>query len=172
MLRPAIAQENPKRFYHAKRYVLGISAGHAVLDPFVAIEASSPAFLGEHFRINAKASLAWLEEYKAKTDRWTTFHFYQAGLLYYTPMIDRARPYVEAGLLVLSPARCASEATLQKGFYSLLGVELFVENKERYNICYFFAGGYQHLNTRAEKIEAQPAYAKGFVFTNGLRIYF
>ena len=168
----AFAQGREPRLAHVNNLSFGVNAGELGYDPWLGVEVSSRAFWKDHFKLTARASLVWLEAHKIQTDHWITFKNYGLGMRYYTQLIERARFYSEAGIAGLHLNKDISSRKFSPGSYALLGVEIFVENTDDYNISYFFGGGYQQAKGVANKMEPNATYGKGFLFTNGFRFYF
>lgn len=165
------AQQEGTRLRQINKVSIGVCAGHYGYDPSVGLEIHSPSFWKGRLKIGGQYRVSWLETRDVKPSLFT-FTSYQTGVIYLFPVSDRMRLYSETGIVVIKPNDKFSDTKFKAGGYVNAGLELFFENKRKYNICYFFATGYQHVNASTEKLELKISYATGVVFTNGLRFYF
>lgn len=168
----AYADKGTKSVDLDERLSVAITAGEFGYDAGVGIEVGTPAFLSTKLRVRVKANMIWLQSYKAAFDHWATYSSVSASLVYNIISIERSIVYIEIGTHVMLPEKTFSDVTHVHGVNSLMGVDLFVVNAQSIKLSYFFSGGFLFTNARAEKLEGNPGYAKGFLFSNGFRIYF
>jgi hypothetical protein len=151
---------------------IGIMAGTLGVDAGVGLEISSPSFLKKRFYLRVKGGINWSEWYKAQVDDYVTYPFLGASLVFNTRPMNRTRMFVEAGEFVLFPSDNFSEKKSVYGFSASTGAEYFVAHNPHLTFSYFFGGGLSLCYTSAEKLENNPSYGNGFVFSTGLRAYF
>ncbi len=140
-------------------------------DTGLGVELSSPGLVNGRICLRLKASTVWMESYWALRDRWARFQLVEVMAVYQFAPVERARPYLEAGLIEVFPSRKFSDVTSRQGVAVRAGVELFVHTSRRMHMVYFFGGGINQVRAVAEKLDNAPTYANGFVFTTGLRFY-
>jgi hypothetical protein len=153
-------------------FSLGIAAGVQGPDVGIGIDATSRPFLGRSLSLRVRGGVNWLESYKSQTGDNVTYPSLAAAIHYQIPFTDRARFYVETGPFVLFPSIKFSDRTSVTGIYLTSGAEFFARCKPGLMLSYFFGGGLAICDAKAEKLENQPEYGEGFIFTNGLRFYF
>jgi hypothetical protein len=153
-------------------FSLGVVAGMHGSDAGMGVEATSSPFLRKSLSVRVRGGLNWLESYKSLTGENMTYPSLAAAIVYQTPVANRIRFYIETGFFVLLPSDEFSNRSSVPGFSSSAGVELFARYKRELMISYFFGGGLAVCDAKAEKLESQPDYGDGFLFTNGLRFYF
>jgi len=153
-------------------FSLGITAGVQGSDTGIGLEATSRPLLGKSLLLRVRGGLNWLESYKAQTGDNITYPSFAAAVVYQIPHTERVRFYLETGPFVLVPSVKFSDRTSVTGVYITAGAEFFARCKPGLMLSYFLGGGFAYCDAIAEKLENQPAYGRGFVFTNGLRFYF
>lgn len=140
-------------------------------DSGLGLELASPGLLNSPVCFRLKASKVWMNEYRAATGEWANYYLVELMAVYQFPTVDRARPYIELGLIEVFPSRKFSDVTSIAGVGVRAGIELFVFRNDRLQVAYYFGGGLNRVRAIAEKIDSAPQYAQGFVFTTGLRFY-
>ena len=153
-------------------FSLGIAAGVQGPDVGIGLDATSRPFLGRSLSLRVRGGVNWLESYKSQTGDDITYPSFAAAIHYQIPFADRVRFYIETGPFVLLPSAKFSDRTSVTGLYLTSGAELFARCKPGLMLSYFFGGGLAICDAKAEKLENQPEYGSGFIFTNGLRFYF
>ena len=147
------------------------SAGMRAYDSEIGIEIGTPSFFKGSVCFRIKGNLAWLESYKAAYDQWAKYKSLTGVMVYNMNMLERSRVYVEFGTYFIFPDDTYSNSRYVQGITGSLGVELFFSPKTK-RASYFFSGGFAYIDAIADKMEDQPSYGSGFVFSNGFRFYF
>ena len=153
-------------------FSLGFVAGVQGSDTGVGLEATSRPLLGKSLLLRVRGGLNWLESYKAQTGDNITYPSFAAAIVYQIPHSERARFYFETGPFVLLPSVKFSDRRSVTGMYLTAGAEFLARCKPGLMLSYFFGAGLAYCDATAEKLENQPEYGDGFIFTNGLRFYF
>lgn len=153
-------------------FSIGIVAGVQGQDTGIGLEATSRPLLGKNLLFRVRGNLNWLESYKVQTGDDITYPSVAAAIVYQIPFAERVRFYIESGPFVIFPSTKFSDRTSATGLYLTSGAELFARVKPGLMLSYFFGGGFSVCDAKAEKLENQPEYGGGFIFTNGLRFYF
>lgn len=153
------------------RFSLGFSAGQLTDNSWIGLEVSSPV-MHRHFSLRLVASVHWLEAYKAQRDRWGTFSTLSPTVVIYTRVKDRSRWYIDLGPMFIIPQNRISEKKLVSGISALAGIEVFVLRTSNRSVGYHFNIGVNYANAYADKLENDPRYSNGFIFSNGFRFYF
>jgi hypothetical protein len=154
-----------------RSWSISVSANEYGFDTGLGVDLSSPAFLNGAFCFRLKASTVWMEAYTAVYDRHATYQLIEVMSVYQFSHVDRARAYLEAGIIEVFPSGKFSDVMSVQGFGARVGAELFAYSSRKLNVACFFGGGINRIKAVAEKIESRPSYADGFVFTTGLRFY-
>ena len=152
------------------RFSIAASAGMRAYDSELGIEVGTPSFFKGSVCFRVKGNLAWLESYKAVYDQWTRYKSLTAVMVYNTNMLERSRIYIEFGSYFIFPDQSFSSASYVQGITGSVGVELFLSPTSK-RVGYFFSGGFSYIDAMADKIEAQPGYGSGFLFSTGFRFY-
>lgn len=152
-------------------FSLGIVAGVQGSDTGIGLEATSRP-LGKSVLLRFRGGMNWLESYKIQTGDYIAYPSLAAGLVYQIPHTERVRFNIETGPFILFPSSEFSDRASVTGMYLTGGAEFFARCKPGLMLSYFFGGGFAYCDAKAEKLENQPEYGKGFIFTNGLRFYF
>ena len=152
-------------------FSVAASAGMRAYDSEIGIEIGTPSFFKGSVCFRIKGNIAWLESYNASYDQWARYKSLTGVLVYNTNMLERSRVYAEFGAYFIFPDQTFSSSSYVQGITGSLGVELFFSPKSK-RASYFFSGGVAYIDAIADKIEDQPSYGSGFVFSNGLRFYF
>lgn len=150
----------------------GISLGHYRYDPGIGIEFTTRSIFQNHLSLRLKASVQWLEAYKATHNHWVSYRTFAIGLVYYGELFERARFFAEVGILGISPNQKFSDHSLVEGFYQFNGLEVTLLDKNDFTLALFFGIGPMFTHAHAEKIEGNPGYGNGLHYVNGLRVYF
>ena len=153
-------------------FSFGVVAGVQGSDSGIGLEATSRPYIGRSLSLRLRGGLNWLESYKSQTGENVTYPSFAAAIVYQIPFAERVRFYFETGPFVLLPSVKFSDRSSVTGFYLTTGAELFARCKPGLMLSYFFGGGLAVCDAKAEKLESQPEYGDGFIFTNGLRFYF
>ena len=154
-----------------RSWSVAVVANEYGYDSGLGLELGSPGFLNGRLSVRLKASTVWMESYRAIYDHWARFQLVEAMAIYQFNLIDRARPYIEVGLIEVFPSGKFSDITSVQGVGVRTGFELFVYTSRRLHVACYFGGGINQVNAVAEKLESHPVYADGFVFMTGLRFY-
>ena len=154
-----------------KRFGVGVSAGHYGVDGGFGIDLTSPLVIRNHFGFRVRGNIVWLEEYKATSDHWATYHTAFTGLLYRRRLSPRADFVTEAGAIIIFPHNKFSGEKIENGHYALVGIEHYLSHKVNV-LTHHISIGLIASGARAEKLEYSPKYGSGFVFNTGFRFYF
>lgn len=151
-------------------FSLGVSAGELSDNSWIGVEVTSPIM---HHRISFRiaGSVHWLEAYKAQFDHWGTFSVVSPTLVIYSDMYERSRWYMDIGPVFIIPQRRVSQKRIVSGVSTVVGLELFLIRGNS-NFCYHFGIGLNYANAYADRLESNPRYSNGFIFSNGFRFYF
>jgi hypothetical protein len=153
-------------------FSVGISAGEYGYDSGVGIEVGTPCFGNIPLCLRLRATVSWLEWYKATYDHWARYESINVSMVYHFFTEERSRAYLETGTYTIFPDEKFSQRRSIQGIASSIGIELFLITKPKLNMCYYFSGGYAHIRAYADKLENKPRFGNGFVFNNGFRFYF
>lgn len=153
------------------RFSVGISAGQLTDNSWLGLEVSSPV-VHRHFCLRLRSSVHWLEAYKAQRDRWGTFSILSPTVVVYTRVMDRSRWYIDFGPMFIIPPNKISEKKMVSGISALAGIEVFILRARNRGVAYHFNIGLNYANAYADKLESDPRYSNGFIFSNGFRFYF
>lgn len=156
----------------ANNFAVGISTGHYGYDPAAGINITSPSFLRNHFSLRLQAGLHGSEAYKSSYRHWASYQSYSLGIEYHTNIIDKARFYMEFGMLAILPDSRFSEKRYLQGVYQFNGLEVFFLNTGRYAVGFYLGVGPTFIKAYAEKLERSPRYGNGIFYVSGLRFYF
>jgi hypothetical protein len=140
-------------------------------DSGLGIEFGTRSLVDGRLCFRVKANTVWMESYFAVNDQWTRYQLIEVMAVYQFSPIERARPYVEFGLIEIFPSKKFSDVSSIQGVGIRTGVELFVFTSSHLHVACYFGGGINQIHAVAEKMERAPDYADGFVFTSGLRFY-
>jgi hypothetical protein len=166
------AQESNRVYPEHNRYSLGVFAGELGYDVGIGAEIGSPTFSNNRLSVRLKGGINWLEQFKADFDQWAKFKSLSATMVYNFVSIDRCRIFTEAGPFIILPDKRFSKKSSYQGFNTSAGLEMFVVNTSSLNMCYYFSLGVAYSKGKAESLESQPKFGKGFIFSNGFRFYF
>jgi hypothetical protein len=140
-------------------------------DSGLGIELGTRGLVNGRLCFRVKANTVWMESYRAVNDQWARYQLVEVMAVYQFSPVERARPYVEFGLIEVFPSKKFSDVSSIQGVGIRTGVELFVFTSSDLHVACYFGGGINRINAIAEKMESAPDYANGFVFTTGLRFY-
>jgi hypothetical protein len=166
------SQIDTNSYSHTDHFSVGLIAGEYGNDSGIGIELSSPMISGGPFCVRSKGIVNLLEQYKAAKDHWAKYTSLGVFIVFNTKLIDRSRVYFEVGTFSVIAEKKFADKKYSQGYGGSVGVELFIVNNEKLNLCYYFSGGFNYLRAHAEKLENKPLYGNGFIFNNGLRFYF
>lgn len=153
-----------------KSFSFAILCGENVFDTGVGIEVGTPA-INQRISFRVRANQNWMEAYKAKYDNWAKYETITLSMVYNTRLIERSRTYFDAGTFLLFPDQKFSDKKTIQGITSSIGLELLIVSDLHLTVCYYFAGGFNYINSYAEKLESKPRYGNGVVFNTGFRFY-
>ena len=159
--------EDPRR-----QCSFAITASRFGNDDGLGVEFGTPSLFANRLSLRMKANTVWLGSYKAATNQWARYQSVGASLVYNVAMIERSMFYTELGTQVIFPDVKFSNESHVPAWYFLTGLDLFFKINSHVKFTYFFAGGVITSDAHAEKLEGNPHYANGFLFSNGLRVYF
>jgi hypothetical protein len=166
------SQDSGIKYVQQNKYSVAVFAGEYGYDAGIGFEIGSPTFSNNRLCLRLKGNVIWLEQYKAKYDRWAKYRCVGASIVYNFVSIENCRVFVEGGPLVIFPDKRYSLKNSYQGFTAAAGLEIFVLNSSSLDMCYYFSVGGIYSEAIAETLENQPKYGRGFVFTNGFRFYF
>lgn len=155
----------------ARSWSLSVGAHEYGYDTGLGGELGSPSIINGRVCLRLKASAVWSGSYWAVHDRWVRYGLVEVMAVYQFRAIQRAKPYIEAGLINVFPSQKFSDIVSIQGLGLRTGAELFVFMNDRLHVVYYFGGGLNSVNAIAEKMEAPSSYADGFTFTTGFRLY-
>lgn len=155
-----------------RSFSFGLSANEYGYDPGIGIEISTPGFFNSRLCVRLKGNITWLEEYKATYDHWAKYRSISAIIVYNFNSVEGMRVYSGMGPYAIFPGNKFSDSRMVEGVICETGVELSVVTTPAMRITYYFSGGLAYINAYAEKLENNPRYGNGFVFSNGFRFYF
>lgn len=155
-----------------KQCSVSVTAGRFGNDDGVGIEFGTPSVLANRISLRIKANTIWLESYKAATGQWARYQSFSTSLVYNVAMIERSIFFAEIGSQMIFPDSRFSNESHVPAWYLLTGLDLFAKFSGHVKVSYFFAGGVIFSEAYADKLEGTPRYANGFLFSNGLRMYF
>lgn len=153
-------------------FSVGVLAGEHGYDSGIGIEVGTPLILNTGFCFRIKGNISWLEDYKAAYDHWAKYRSVTGVLVYNTSILEGDRAYFELGTYLIIPNQKFSTSKSIQGFTASAGVELFLLAGSKLQTSYYFSGGIGYIKAYADKIESQPRYANGLIFSNGFRFYF
>jgi hypothetical protein len=155
----------------ARSWSFSLGANEYSYDTGLGGELASPSIMYGRLCFRIKASTVWMESFRAVNGCWARYGFVEAMAVYQFHAIERARPYIEAGVINVFPSGKFSDVASVQGVGFRTGVELFLFTSARIHVVYYFGGGINSVKAVAEKMEIAPSYADGFTFTTGLRFY-
>jgi len=155
-----------------KQCSFSIAASKFGNDDGLGVEFGTPSLFAKRLSVRMKANTVWLEAYKAATTQCARYQTVGASLVYNVATIERSTFYAELGSQVIFPNAKFSNESRVPAWYILTGIDLFFKLTSHVKFSYFFAGGIISSDAHAEKLEGNPHYADGFLFSNGLRVYF
>lgn len=167
----AVGQTDARAAAETSKPAIGISGGHYRYDPGLAVEFTTRGIFQNHLSMRVKATMLWLEDYKAIHDQWIPYYSFSAGLVYNGQLFDRARFFAELGVIGITPNPKFSDTGFVEGLYQFNGLEITLLQRKRSKTCFFFGLGPSFVNAFAEKIEGRPRYGRGLHFINGFRVY-
>ena len=155
-----------------KQCSFSITAGRFGSDDGLGVEFGTPSLFANRLSLRMKANTVWLESHKDATSQRARYQAVGASLVYNVAMVKRSMFYTELGSQVIFPNAEFSNESRVPAWYILTGLDVFFKLTSHVKFTYFFAGGVISSGAHAEKIEGSPHYADGFLFSNGLRVYF
>jgi hypothetical protein len=168
----AVGQTGRLPDWKSRSGFIGLVAGDFSGDSGVGLEASfRPLFKGP-VCIKLRGSINWMEQYKATYGHWAAYSTVSASAVMYRTLQQRARAYMEVGPVLIIPSNKISYKSFVAGASGLIGLELFLGHTESVNLCYFVGGGIVYSRAHADRVEGNPTYGSGIVFSNGIRLYF
>jgi len=168
----ANAQRYVSALQNIHHFSIGISGGEFSDNSWAGVEVSSPAILHNRVCFRLKGNLHWLEQYKARYDRWAKFSTLNPSIVIYTNISEHVRWYVDVGPFFIFPQNKISDTKYISGINAIAGVEVFIMQTKHTNLCYHFGMGAGFANASADKLENSPCYSNGLIFSNGFRFYF
>jgi hypothetical protein len=154
-----------------RSWSVSVGGNEYAYDSGLGIELGTRSLVNGRLCFRVKANTVWMESYRAVNDQWARYQLIEVMAVYQFSPVERARPYVEFGLIEILPSKKFSDVSSIQGVGIRTGVELFVFTSSDLHVACYFGGGLNHVHAVAEKMESTPDYADGFVFTTGLRFY-
>lgn len=152
---------------------LGMVAGLGPSHPgMIGLEATSPPFLKGRLSIRVRGGFSWLESYSSLGYDVNSHPSLGTSVVYQSLVSQRTRFYCEVGTFVFLPSQESSDRSKVMGYSGTTGLEFFSRGNADVMLSYFFGAGMDVWATQSSESENHGDFGDGFIFTNGLRIYF